>query len=212
MTTGKAVGFPGNALPVLGEAEIKQTSSGTDVVTLTLNSSITSTAGGRALVVGRNKGNDTLDTTAELFTVQYDGVQARRHVVAISTASSNIVMAASQSGALCVIGDNTGTETVITLPTARTGLWYEFYQSGSGKASAATIQSATAGMMVCFNESSANSIDIGGSTAGAVGGSLRVIAGTLNSSAKWFVVTQPNYTSAAPNGATTVNTLYARAT
>jgi hypothetical protein len=118
--------------------------------------------------------------------------------VAVSTASTGLTVAASQSGGFFVIGDCTAAPLTITLPAVAAGLWYEFYQGGAVTASGTIVKAATTGTMVAFNDAAADSIQIGGATAVAIGGSLRV----LSDGTKWYSIMQPGFTSAAPATAT----------
>ena len=183
--SGAPSGFPGYNVPLDGNAERVQDSSAIDVMTLTLNSSVSSTTGGRALVTQKSTGG-------ELFAVHYDGVAARRHIIAAATGSSEYNVSASESGSLIVVGADASKEKRFILPTAEAGLWYEFYQAGAQCASLTKVVGA-AGLMVTCNDSGSSAVAIGGATNACIGASLRVICdGT-----QWLTIPQTGQSSVA---------------
>jgi hypothetical protein len=200
MAIGNKSGQAGGAVPLLGESEIRQQSSAADALTITLASGVTSTAGGQGFVVRRWVAEGTSGGGVEPFAVEYDGVRGRRHIVALSSASTAITISASQSGALITVPGFTSGAT-ITLPAMEAGLSYEFYVAGTVSSGIITISAATAGTLVVHNDAAANSIVFGksGSASGTIiGGSVRLVSdGT-----KWYSIMQPAFTSAAPTSLT----------
>lgn len=198
MTVGSKVGFPGESVPLVGNSEIRQSgSTAIDVVTITLSTATASAADGRGLVISGSTVAAAVGNAASgvpiAFAVDYTGARGGQHVITLSTASCQVTLSASQSGSLIVIGDNTGTDMNITLPAAQKGMWFEFYQAGSVKASGTWVNSATAAMIVTFNNEGVNGINIGGATGAAVGGSIRLIS----DGALWYCIEQPAFGSAA---------------
>jgi hypothetical protein len=207
----KTGGFPGNAIPLTGNSEIRQASSGTDVMTITLNSSVASTTGGRGLVVRQFDASQS--TGGDVFVTEYDGIRGRRHTVQIgTTTSTGYTVSASQSGAFFVIGNATagadaGWSTkplLVTLPAQQAGLWYEFYCMGAMLSSGVTFQAAGASADIVYKGTVAqNKIHFGvASGVSAIGGGLRF----HSNGTKWYAFQEPGYTSAAP--ATATMTLY----
>lgn len=193
MSVGNKIGFPGEAVPLHGNSEIRQNSSATDVVTLTMASGATTTAAGYGLAILKSSAGTISSAAGTVFRVDYDGIQERRHIVTISTASTGYTPATSQSGAFFVIPGDWSSAMTITLPVMEAGLWYEFYVGGSTiVGSAATIAAATAGEIVTFNDVAADSV-IMGATGTSVGGSIRF----LSDGTKWYAIPQPAMTSAA---------------
>lgn len=193
----------GNMAPLNGEFEIRQGSTAADAITISMASGASTTAGS-ALVVQR-QGSTVVGSSIggfPIFRAEYDGVWGLRKVYNLSTASTGITLAASQSGGFCISGDCTAGAQTITLPAMAAGLNYEVMVGGAVAASGLTIAAATAGTIVTYGDAAANSIEIGETTGTAIGGSVRFISdGT-----KWYSITQPSLTSAA--AATNTMTLY----
>lgn len=198
MAVGKLTGQPGNTVPLEGESEIRQTSSAVDLVTLTLASGATSTAAGKGLVVKR-WGDYGSSAGVAMFEVDYDGVYGRRKVTALTTASTAVDIASSQSGMFMLIPASASGWT-ITLPACAAGLWYEFYVTGAQSTAAAVkIKGASTGLMVFYADAAGDMITLGkASGAPTIGGSLRVIS----DGALWYCITQPAFSSAAPTSLT----------
>lgn len=192
----------GNMAPLHGEFEIKQNSSSLPALTI-MGATGGSTSADSILAIQRAGTAEFSSVgTTPVFRVEHDGVWGMRKVVVLSSANA-VTMAASQSGAFCVIPDNTAAAAEITLPTAAAGLWYEFYQAGGAAGSGTYVVGAATGLFVVYGDVAADGVNIGGTaTATPEGGSLRVICdGT-----KWYTVMQPAVSSVAM--ATNSYTLY----
>lgn len=199
MTVGSKSGQAGESVSLQGESEIRQQSSAADALTITLASGVTSTAGGQGLVVRRFAPEGASGGT-EAFVVEYDGVRGRRHIVAMSSASSAITLSASDSGGFIVVpGFSSGA--TITLPAVAAGLSYELYMLGAPASGVVAVKAATTGTMVAFNDAAADTIvfgKAGGASGTTIGGSLRL----HTDGTKWYSIMQPAFTSAAPTSAT----------
>jgi len=196
MAVGSKVGMIGDAVPLHGNSEIRQSGSTTiDVLTVTLNSSVSSTTGGKGLYVSRYAEGIDPSSGSMILSVDYDGVQARRHVTALPVSATTYTVSASQSGALFTVAASSAI--IVTLPAVEAGLWYEFVGMGAC-ASGFSVKGASTGLMVVFNDDAADSVEVGTSGVGAPGGALRVVC----NGTKWLCITEPGFSSVAPTTAT----------
>jgi len=69
MATGKLSGQAGNAVPLNGESEIRQASSGTDVLTITMASGVSDSAAGKPLVIRTWQPDGMGSSGSEIFSV-----------------------------------------------------------------------------------------------------------------------------------------------
>lgn len=153
---GKQTGQGGNAVPLEGESEGRQLSSGTDYQTITLNSGSTTAAAGRGLVVrDYNLPGNTAAPGTEIFAAGYGGVSVSRvlveDLVTASAAetggwgSTTITLGASQAGRVLVVPTCSAAGGIITLPAASgvpMGTKFSFYFSTTANASAIAISSS----------------------------------------------------------------------
>lgn len=195
MATGKQSGQSGNVAPVLGEFEIRQQSSATDLLTLSMAEGA-STGAGKAMVVKRWAEPGSSEGVA-MFEVGYDGVYGRRKVTTLSSASTGVTLASSQSGMFVVVPGMTSGLTV-TLPAPEAGLWYELYVKANLTSGLITLKSASTGLVVAYGNAAADAIVIGKTVGTEIGGSMRV----HSDGTQWYSLFQPAVSSLAPTSAT----------
>jgi len=143
MPTGFQSGQAGNAVPLSGEAEIRNASSGTDVLTITGHSSMSTAAD--FLVLRGDILEGSSGSATERFSVGSSGQlrQYKRYARTESTASTAPTLGASQSGQVVTYAGFTSGPRVL-LPAPVPGLTYTLIQ-GAAMASHALHVSATRG-------------------------------------------------------------------
>lgn len=178
-TVGKQTGQAGNSVPLEGESEGRQLSSGVDYQTITLNSGSTTAAAGRGLVIrDYNLAGTTSSPGTEVFSAGYGGVSVGRVLVedaATATAaetggwgSTTLALGASQAGRILVVPTCSAAGGVITLPKASgvpLGTKFSFYFSTTANASAIAISSSLSSSDDCVvGVSTGKVIQAGGAT------------------------------------------------
>jgi len=202
MTIGRDTGQLGNALPLSGGGVIQQGSSSVDALTITMNSSVTSTAS-NALRVQRTAEAGS-SGGAELFVAEYDGVRGLRHIIALSSAaaSGTQYLTPDMYGAFCILPAVTTTGSsnqTWTLPPAEQGGFFEIYAPAALATGIVVFKAPSCGGMVVFDDSAADSFSLGKATGvEIIGGSVRF----HSDGSQWVVIPQPAFTSAAPTSAT----------
>lgn len=187
--------YKGIAVPLFGESEISGTSTpssvGQDMLTLTASSGNTADFMVFRTYLGKpgdasSKGmNDQLPVadTADKFRVGASGVWFRFAPKALTTQSNDadLSLSTADSGKFHTIGDNSS-GLGIQLPTPTSGLFFFLQPSASQSSNALTYKGST-GNMVLFNDSAADAIGPGKSTAQAGTGSAWM---AFSDGSKWY--------------------------
>lgn len=206
MTIGNETGQMGNTLPLSGGGLLQQGSSAEVGLTITINSSVTSTAM-NALRIQRAPANAAAGSTGgtEVFTVEYNGVRGLRQTRKLSSAvlsSADYNLPREYSGEFIIIPDvaaSGSSNVIIRLPPVEQGLWFELCNEGVITSGTLQVLANSCGTAVVHNDSAADGLAFNKATgAVAVGGSVRC----HSDGTKWIMLTQPAFTSAAPTSAT----------
>lgn len=205
MAIGNETGQMGNTLPLSGGGLLQQGSSAEVGLTITINSSVTSTAMNalriqRAPAAGAGSTGGT-----EVFTVEYNGVRGLRQTRKLSStvlSSADYNLPREYSGEFIIIPDmatSGSSNVIIRLPPVEQGLWFELYNEGTITTGTLQVLANSCGTAVVHNDSAADGLAFNKTTGVlGVGGSIRC----HSDGTKWIMLTQPAFTSAAPTSAT----------